>query len=164
MSDTGRTSETSGAARVTLNQFRGCLVATLQVDLARGVLQRFQQDLLDQLASTRAKRVIFDCSGLEILDPDEFQGLQRVAAMARLLGARVVLAGLRPGVVAALITMGEDAKGLLTALTLDDALLALDDAEAPEAGSGPTGPQPTSPAEAQPYTPTLSPQDTSHVR
>lgn len=164
MSDTGRISETSGAARVTLNRFRGCLVATLQVDLARGVLQRFQQDLLDQLASTRAKRVIFDCSGLEILDPEEFQGLQRVAAMARLLGARVVLAGLRPGVVAALITMGEDAKGMLTALTLDDAMLALEDAEAPDTWSGPAEPQPAPPAEIQPHSPTLSPKDAPHVR
>ncbi len=164
MSDTGRISEASGTARVTLNQFRGCLVATLQVDLARGVLQLFQQDLLDQLASTRAKRVIFDCSGLQILDPEEFQGLQRIAAMARLLGARVVLAGLRPGVVAALITMGEDAKGMLTALTLDDALLALEDADAPDTWSGPTDPQPATRAEIEPHSPNLSPQDTPHVR
>jgi hypothetical protein len=84
--------------------------------------------------------------------------------MARLLGARVVLAGLRPGVVAALITMGEDAKGMLTALTLDDALLALEDAEAPDTWSGPAEPQPASPAEIQPHSPTLSPKDTPHVR
>ncbi|HVL15599.1 MAG TPA: STAS domain-containing protein [Gemmata sp.] len=106
---------------MTLNLFRGCLVATMQVDLTAGVIARFQQDLLAQLATTRATRVIFDCSGVEVLDPEEFEGLRRVAAMARLLGARVVLAGLRPGVVAALIAMGVEGGGLPAALSLDDA-------------------------------------------
>lgn len=109
------------AARVTLNLFRGCLVATLQVDLTSGVIERFQQDLLGQLAATRATRVVFDCSSVEVMDPDEFEGLRRVAAMARLLGARVVLAGLRAGVVASLIAMGVEGGGRPTALSLDDA-------------------------------------------
>jgi rsbT antagonist protein RsbS len=111
----------SSVARVTLNLFRGCLVATLQVDLTPAVLERFQRDLLARLAATRAVRVIFDCSGIEVLDPEEFSGLRRVEAMARLLGARVVLTGLRPGVVSALIALGVETDGLLTALSLDDA-------------------------------------------
>jgi rsbT antagonist protein RsbS len=115
--------------RVTLNLFRGCLVATLQVDLTPAVLDRFQKDLLGQLATNRATRAIFDCSGLEIMDPEEFEGLRRVAAMARLLGVRVVLAGLRPGVVGALIAMDVETGGLLTALTLDDAFSVHDQAE-----------------------------------
>ena len=38
-------------------------------------------DLLEQLSQTRAKRVVIDCAGLEILDPEEFRALDRVAVM-----------------------------------------------------------------------------------
>mgnify|MGYP006275381025 CR=1 FL=1 len=113
-----------GAARsgATLNLFRGCLVATLPADISGEVLPLFRRDLLEQLAQTRAKRVVIDCAGLEILDPEEFRALDRVAAMAGLLGAAVILAGLRPGIVASLITMGEESGKLRGALNLDDAL------------------------------------------
>ena len=108
MSDDFSLSGTSGRSGVTLNLFRGCLVATLPADLSGDTLSFFRHDLLDQLAKARAKRVVFDCAGLELLDPEEFQALGKVASMAGLLGASVILAGLRPGIVASLITMGED--------------------------------------------------------
>ncbi len=115
--------------RVTMNLFRGCLVATLQVDLTPRLIEQFQRDLLDLLAESHATRVIFDCSGLEIIDPEEFESLCRVTTMARLLGARVVMAGLRPGVVASLIALGITGDGVLTALSLDDAFEVHEQAE-----------------------------------
>lgn len=130
MSDDFSLSGTSGRSGVTLNLFRGCLVATLPADLSGDTLSFFRHDLLDQLAKARAKRVVFDCAGLELLDPEEFQALGKVASMAGLLGASVILAGLRPGIVASLITMGEDCGKLRGALNLDDALQMLEDATA----------------------------------
>ena len=116
---------------VTLNLFRGCLVATLPADLSGDSLPNLRSSLLDRLVQTRVRQVVLDCAGLEILDPEEFAGLSQVVAMARLLGAECVLAGLRPGIVAALITMDVETGSLRAALDLDEALQLFEEDQQP---------------------------------
>jgi rsbT antagonist protein RsbS len=118
--------DASQLPRVTLNLMRGCLVATLQFDLNRTVLEQFRSDLLDKLAAVRAKQVILDCSGVEMLDAEDFDALRRTIAMAALMGTKTVLAGLQPGVVSALIDLNVDVDGLETVLSLDDAFRLLE--------------------------------------
>jgi rsbT antagonist protein RsbS len=128
--------EDSNYARVTINLMGGCLVATLQFDLDRGAQERFRHDLLTQLDATRTRQVIFDCSGIEVLDGEDFAALRRTIDMAGWLGARTVIAGLRPGVVSALIDLDVDVEGLNTALTLDDAFRYFQTPAAAEADEG----------------------------
>jgi rsbT antagonist protein RsbS len=108
--------------RVPLQLTRGCVVASLQVDLEEAVLRRFQADLLQYVQATSASGVIIDLSGVEIMDTDDWEALRRTLAMAKLMGARSVVAGLRPGVVSALIELGADAEGIETANSLDKGL------------------------------------------
>ena len=114
-------------SRVTFNLMRGCLVATIQLDLDRAALEQFRKDLLRKLDASRSRQVVLDCSGIEVLDAEDFEGLRRAIAMAALMGARTVLAGLQPGVVSALIDLEVDLDGLQTALSLDDAFRRLED-------------------------------------
>jgi anti-anti-sigma regulatory factor len=116
-------------ARVTINFVRGCLVATIQHDLDRFVMERFRRDLLGKLEASGSRQVIMDCSGIEVLDAEDFAALRRVIAMASLMGARTVLASLQPGVVSALVDLDADLEGLQTALSLDDAFALLERAE-----------------------------------
>jgi rsbT antagonist protein RsbS len=118
--------DTSQLPRVTINLLRGCLVATIQLDLDRVVLGQFRKDLLARLASAGVKQVILDCSGIEVLDAEDFDALRRTVAMASLMGARSVLAGLQPGVVSALIDLDVDLDGLHAALSVDDAFRQLE--------------------------------------
>src|SRR5262245_32922971 len=97
------TNDTAQFSRITISLMRGCLVATIQVDLNRTVLEQFRSDVLEKLASSRARRIILDCSGIRLLDAEDFDTLRRTIAMASLMGARTVLAGLQPGVVSALV-------------------------------------------------------------
>lgn len=136
MSDSYPDTDHSGRPGVTINLFRGCLVVTLPAHLSEEMLSLLRRDLLDQLARAHAKRVVIDCAGLEILDPEEFRSLGRIISMAGLLGAGVILAGLRPGIVASLITMAEDTGKIRAALNLDDALQILEE----EAASRPFHP------------------------
>jgi rsbT antagonist protein RsbS len=112
--------------RVTINLMRGCLVANIQVDLNRTVLERFRKDLLERLDVSRSRRVILDCSGVELVDAEDFEALRRTIAMAALMGARTVVAGLQPGVVSALIDLDVDLDGLHTAQSIDDAFRLLE--------------------------------------
>jgi rsbT antagonist protein RsbS len=118
--------ETPELSRVTINLMRGCLVATIQLDLDRMVLERFRKDLLARLDASRSRQVILDCSGVEVLDAEDFIALRRTIAMAGLMGAHTMLTGLQPGVVSALVDLDVDLGGLDTAQNLDDAFRLLE--------------------------------------
>ena len=91
------------AATIPLQVSRGCVVASIQVDISDEVLASFRTQLLELLRSSGAAGVILDMSGVEILDLHEFEALQQTMDMAQLMGARTVFSGFRPGVVSALL-------------------------------------------------------------
>ena len=111
---TGRT-----VNRVPIQMSNNCLVASIQIDLTPGILEQFRNDLLIELQSRRARGVILDLSGIEVMDLSDFENIQSTICMARLMGASAVVCGLRPGVVASLILLGADADDLQAARDLD---------------------------------------------
>ncbi len=116
----------SGVQRIPLQFVRGCVVASIQVDLTPEVLRQFRTDLLARVQASGADGVIFDVSGIDILDLDDFDALRKTMTMAEIMGARSVLSGLKPGVVSALIDLGADSDGITAVLNLDDAFRWLD--------------------------------------
>ena len=61
-----------------------------------------------------AESVVFEVSGCEVIDLDEFVGLQKLVRTIEWLGLRCVIAGLRPGIVAYLASVGMSAGSLRT--------------------------------------------------
>jgi len=116
----------SSVQRVPLQVVRGCVVASIQIDLDPEVLRQFQNDLLERVQESRATGVILDVSGVDILDLDDFNGLRSTMEMAEVMGARPILSGLKPGVVSALIDLGVEQEGVSAVLNLDDAFQLLD--------------------------------------
>ncbi len=117
----------SGVQRIPLQVTRGCVVASIQIDLTPEVVKQFRIDLLERVQKSNANGVILDVSGIDILDLDDFNGLRSTLEMAKIMGARPVLSGLKPGVVSALIDLGADSEGVHTVLNLDDAFRLLDE-------------------------------------
>lgn len=122
----------SDIPQISMQQSRGVLVASIQVDLDEQVIADFQQTLLEQVQATGVRGVILDCSGLLVLDAEEFEALRRIGRMTRLMGAETVLSGLRPGVVSALAEVAEDLGGVRATLDID-AGFALFEAERTQA-------------------------------
>lgn len=120
--------------RVPMQITQSCLVASIQTDLDDMMLEQFQKDLLERIRQSRAHGVILDLSGVEVIDAYEFESLRRTLAMAKLMGTRCVVAGLRPGVVASLVEMDVDCSGLQATLDLQDALALLRQTERAEDG------------------------------
>ncbi len=116
-----------GARQVPLQVSRNCIVASIQLDLSDEVLARLRTDLLELIQSSGCDAVIVDVSGVQVIDREEFEGLRRTMSMASVMGARPVLCGLRPGVVAALIELGADVDGIDAAADLDGAFSLVDD-------------------------------------
>ena len=116
----------SRVQRIPLQVARGCVMASIQIDLTPEVLRQFRIDLLECVQKSRANGVILDVSGIDILDLDDFNGLRRTMEMAKVMGAWPILSGLKPGVVSALIDLGADPEGVTAVLNLDDAFRLLD--------------------------------------
>ena len=108
-------------ARVPLQRSMGCLVASVQVDLSEQVISRLADELLTELHLESARGVVFDLSGVSIMDSREFEALRRIEKMVFLMGARTIYAGFKPGVVSALIDLEADVKDIAASRNLDEA-------------------------------------------
>lgn len=131
--------DTGGIARIPLQISRDCVVASIQVDLSDIVLRRFRRELLELVQTSGARGVILDVSGIEVMDYEDFEALRRTMAMARLMGAPSVLAGLQAGVVSSLVELGAETEDIVAVMDLDDAFRIMDQPRAETESGGDEG-------------------------
>ncbi len=98
------------------------LLASIQIELRDQVAHELQEDILLSLEQRATRGLILDISGLEMVDTYVARVLVETARMAKLMGAKTVLVGMRPEVAATLVRMGYAMDGVLTALNLDQGL------------------------------------------
>ncbi len=113
MNDTGH---------IAVHEFEGSLIAVIQIELSDSVIERFREDLLAEIRRRSAPSLIVDVSGLEVMDIHEFEQLRRIFRMAKIMGCRPILAGLQPGIVAALVQLDADTDDLETVLSVERAV------------------------------------------
>lgn len=112
-------------------------LSTPLIPLARGVVampligsidsQRAQQviqELLAGVAEHRARTAILDITGVPVVDTQVANALLRAAQAVKLLGAQVILTGIRPEVAQTLVGLGLDMTGLTTHSTLQSGIAA----------------------------------------
>jgi rsbT antagonist protein RsbS len=102
------------------------LIASIHTALDDSQLVRFQQDLVARIGSDRARGIVIDVAALDVLDSFGSRTLRDIAEMARLRGAVTVIVGIQPDVAFAMVELGMDTGGVLTALDLEEGLAALD--------------------------------------
>jgi rsbT co-antagonist protein RsbR len=78
--------------------------------------------LLSGVAERRAQVVIIDITGVPVVDSHVAYAILRAAQAVRLLGAVVVLTGVRPDVATTLVTLGIDLSGVVTLGTLQSGI------------------------------------------
>ena len=118
--------------RIATQVTRGIVVASVQTDLNESVLARFQNELLSLIHRIGARGVVFDLSGVDLLDSVEYHGLLRILKMAELLGAKTVISGLKPGIVSSLIDANVDTDGVVATLQTDDAIVLIRESQKDE--------------------------------
>ena len=107
------------ANRIPLQMSSNCLVASIQIDLTADVLEQFRKDLLSQLQARHARGIIFDLSGIEVMDLSDFENIRSTISMAKVMGVSTVVCGMRPGVVASVVLLGADTDEIRAARDLD---------------------------------------------
>ncbi len=115
-------SQEQADAAVDVTLIRGCVVVAMPQQLQHDTLSVLRVRALEAVQSQRAGAVVVDCGLLRLIDSVEFADLRETLRACALLGARPILAGLRPGVVAHLVNADVDSSGLETARNLEDAL------------------------------------------
>jgi rsbT antagonist protein RsbS len=110
-------------AHFALTRVRSTLVVTLQGAADAGTLAAASQALMEELGQHGARGVVFEISGCEVIDLDEFAALRKLVQTVEWLGVRSVVAGLRPGIVAYLASAGVPSGAVRTSLNLEQALL-----------------------------------------
>ena len=86
--------------RYVISRIGQILVVTLEGAAHAGTLSAAADTIAEIHARQGAESVVFEVSGCEVIDLEEFAELQKVVRTAEWLGLRCVIAGLRPGIVA----------------------------------------------------------------
>jgi rsbT co-antagonist protein RsbR len=90
------------------------------IDTQRG--EQIMERLLDVVSRRRARFVILDVTGVEMVDTRTADHFLRVARSAALLGATCVMTGIQPAVAQTLVTLGTELGSLVTKATIGEGL------------------------------------------
>lgn len=94
------------------------LVGTIDSQRAQLVMET----LLEGIAAYQAQVAILDITGVQIVDTQVANALLGAAQAVKLLGADVVLTGIRPEVAQTLVGIGADLTGIVTCNTLESGI------------------------------------------
>jgi rsbT antagonist protein RsbS len=102
------------------------LIASIHEALDDGEIVRFQEELVRQIGSHRARGIIIDVAALDVMDSFGSRTLRNLAHAARLRGAETVIVGIQPTVAAAMVRLGMRLDNVHTALDLEEGLEQLE--------------------------------------
>jgi rsbT co-antagonist protein RsbR len=102
--------------------WEGVIVAPLIGMLDTQRAQQFMERLLTRVVETRSSVALVDITGVPMVDTRTAQHLLEAIAAVRLLGAQLVLTGVRPTIAQTLVHLGIDLEGVITRASLEAGL------------------------------------------
>jgi rsbT antagonist protein RsbS len=108
--------------KIPILRLKNVLLTSIQIDMTDQDALEFQQDVLTRVSETDAAGLVIDITALEVVDSFLARVLNDTANMARLLGAHVVICGMRPFVALTLVEMGRELIDVDTVLNLDQGM------------------------------------------
>jgi rsbT antagonist protein RsbS len=120
--------ERESEGNVAISMIEGALLVCVQTELRLSTLLELQNRLLEQVSKLAVKGVMLDLSEVDALDVDGFSSLIDLTQMLKIMGAKTVFIGFRPGVVAGLAALDSDLSALRGCQTIRQALDLLHEA------------------------------------
>ena len=113
------------AERMPLLRIGPDVIVSFHGDLHDRVAIQLQEDLLAETSRRKTRGIVLDISGLDIVDSFVGRLFGELSSMARLMGTRTVLVGMRAEIAMTLVELGVELEGIETALNLERGLAAL---------------------------------------
>jgi rsbT antagonist protein RsbS len=98
------------------------LITSPQVTLHDRIAVQFKDNVLRRIVETKAKGLVLDVSAIDIVDSFLVRQIGEIATSAGIMGAKVVVVGIRPDVAITLVEMGFELKGIYTAGDLESGI------------------------------------------
>ncbi len=108
--------------RIPILKLNETLIVSIQWELDDQTAIQFQEDLLKKIHATTARGVVIDLTPIDFIDSFIAKVLGDVIHMSSLMGAKVVLTGIQPGVAITLVELGIRLERIMTALDLENGL------------------------------------------
>ncbi len=108
--------------KIPILKIKNILLASIQVDLTDIDVIEFQNDVLNKINETEALGIVIDISALDTVDSFMARTVNDTVKMGKLLGAEVVITGIRPEVAITLVEIGGDLIKANTALNLEEGI------------------------------------------
>ncbi|GKX35152.1 MAG: hypothetical protein MnENMB40S_27700 [Rhizobiaceae bacterium MnEN-MB40S] len=105
------------------------VIIPLRDPVYQEVIVNLSNKLQDHLFHEGAGGVVVDMTGVEVLDEQDFGYLRQMVQSIEVMGAPVVLVGIRPGVAAGLTMLGVDESWVRATRTVERAMGLLKDAD-----------------------------------
>jgi rsbT antagonist protein RsbS len=115
----------NSSQRIPILQVGHVLIVPIQTDMDDQTVVQLQERILSELERTRARGVLIDISLLEMVDSFIGRMLSDIAAMARVMDARMVVVGIQPAVAITLVELGLELPGVATVLNVDEGVKLL---------------------------------------
>jgi anti-anti-sigma regulatory factor len=103
----------------------GVLIAPIVGAIDQGRAAVLTSNLLEKVESDHARYVIFDITGVPLLDTHAAHVLMHAATAVRLLGAQTLIVGIRPEVAQTIVTLGIDLSAITSFSNLQEAISSL---------------------------------------
>ncbi|MDQ4079053.1 MAG: STAS domain-containing protein [Chloroflexota bacterium] len=98
------------------------LIVTIHDEMSDSQILEMQEQIATTIEESGAEGLLLDVSLLDVVDSFMGHTLNQLAAIARLMGTRTVVVGLRPGVAITLIELGLELPYIHTALDVEQGL------------------------------------------
>ena len=102
------------------------LIASVVSDLSDSQVSALRAELMDRAGDLRARGIIVDVGGLDVIDSFVARSLRSIALTMRLRGAETVVVGIHPEVAIAMVQFDLDLDPIHAALDIDEAFLLLE--------------------------------------
>ena len=117
-----RANEILEIATPVVQVWEGVILAPLIGSLDSQRTQQLMEKLLDSIVDTRSSVALIDITGVPSIDTQTARHLVEAVAAVRLLGADVILTGIRPAIAQTLVHLGVDLSGVTTRSSLSAGL------------------------------------------
>jgi rsbT antagonist protein RsbS len=103
------------------------LIASIQSALSDSEVLELRDDLANMVGRQRARGIVIDVAGMDVIDSFVARSLRTIAMTTRLRGAETVIVGIQPEVAVAMVQFQLDLEPLHTALDLEEGLEVLEE-------------------------------------